>query len=145
MVTRHCAAALWLLSFLFAVRVGGQAAQYWFPQAYLPAFHSFQGSKLPYWSLLGSQLVILGIMLRVSWRVGIGAANPRPSLGKYLAWLGAIYFVLSAARLAIGYAEPNAPEWFRAWIPGAFHVVLALFVIVLAGYHLHGRPLKVRL
>ncbi len=140
MVTRHYAAALWLLSFLFAIRVAGQAAQYWFPQAYLPAFHSFQGSKLPYWPLLGSQLVILGLMLRVSWRV----TNPRPSLGKYLAWLCAIYFVLATARLAIGFAEPSAPEWFRAWIPGAFHVVLALFVIVLAGYHLRERPLKVR-
>lgn len=84
-------------------------------------------------------------MLRVSWRVGIGAANPRPSLGKYLAWLGAIYFVLATARLVIGFAEPNAPEWFRAWIPAAFHVVLALFVIVLASYHLRGRPMKVRL
>jgi hypothetical protein len=35
-------------------------------------------------------------------------------------------------RIGIGLAVPAAPDWFRTWIPAAFHVVLAAFVLALA-------------
>jgi hypothetical protein len=41
----------------------------------------------------------------------------------------------SLARLAVGLVFDQAPAWFTAWIPGAFHVVLAAFVLTLASYH----------
>ena len=30
----------------------------------------------------------------------------------------------------------GGPQWFRAWIPGAFHLVLAAYVVTLGAYHL---------
>jgi hypothetical protein len=45
-------------------------------------------------------------------------------------------------RLAIGLALPNAPAWFTAWISGAFHVVLATFVLALARYHWVSDPAR---
>jgi uncharacterized membrane protein len=37
-------------------------------------------------------------------------------------------------RIVVGLALPDAPPWFRTWIPALFHLVLAGFVLVLALY-----------
>jgi hypothetical protein len=118
-------AALWLLTFLFALRVAGQAIQRWAPQAWLPPFDAFQGSELPYGVLLGSQLVILAAMARFAVRV------PRPR--RVFLWTGGIYMAGALARIAIGILVPAAPAWFSAWIPAFFHVVLAAYLLTLAG------------
>jgi hypothetical protein len=131
----YCA-VMWLLSFLFAGRVLGQALQRWLPQSFLPSFHEFQGSNLPYWLLLSAQLVIMAAMVRFSWRAQTGRLMPNRRAGRVLAWAGAIYMMGSLARLAIGLALPDPPAWFTAWIPAIFHVVLAGFVLTLAMYHL---------
>jgi hypothetical protein len=86
---------LWFLTFLFALRVAGQAIQRWAPQSFLPPFDAFQGSNLPYFVLLGSQIVTLGAMRS---------------------------------------ATCGAPAWFSTWIPAAFHLVLAGYVLALGCY-----------
>lgn len=121
---------------LFALRVAGQALQRWTPLAFLPPFEAFQGSSLPYWLLLPSQLVILAVMVGISWRVATRSLAANPRIGKILAWLGGIYMAGSLARLFIGVATPGAPHWFTAWISGVFHLVLAGFVLTLAAFHL---------
>ncbi|MES2353197.1 MAG: hypothetical protein V4568_02145 [Pseudomonadota bacterium] len=63
---------------------------------------------------------------------------PRRHLGNILAWLGGVYMVTMLARLAIGLALPTAAPWFKAWIPGVFHVVLAAFVLTVSVYHRRG-------
>jgi len=107
MGAKSCAGVLWSLSFLFALRLLGQAVQRWAPQDFLPVFGAFQGSELPYWLLLSAQL----------------------------AWAGVIYMAGSLARIAVGLAVPAAPDWFRTWIPAVFHVVLAAYVLTLALCH----------
>jgi len=126
---------LWALCLLFSLRVIGQALQLWLPQSFLPPFSAFQGSNLPYWSLLLSQLVILAVMGRVSWRVTKGLLVPRRRLGNILGWLGGVYMVTMLARLVIGLALPAAAPWFKAWIPSVFHVVLAAFLLTVSVYH----------
>ena len=133
---RASSAILWTLSALFALRVGGQLLQRWAPLAFLPPFEAFQGSRLPYWLLLPSQLVILAIMARISWRVATRSLAKNPRIGKILAWLGGLYMAGSLARLGIGLATPGAPHWFTSWISGVFHLVLAGFVLTLAAFHL---------
>ena len=128
--------ALGVLTALFALRVTGQAVQFVAPQAYLPRFDSFQGSRLAYPVLLLSQVVILAIMLRICLRTASRTSVPNPRLGRVLAWLGGLYMLGSAARIAIGLAMPSAPAWFSTWIPAVFHVVLAGFVLTVASYHL---------
>jgi hypothetical protein len=125
---------LWLLTVLFAVRVAGQAIQAWWPQPFLPPFRDFQGSHLAYPVLLTSQLLILAVMLRWSWKVQRGTA-PSARAAAALLWCGALYMAASLARLAIGLEFPAAPPWFSAWISGVFHLVLAGFVLTLAASH----------
>ena len=136
---RFCAVILAALSTLFALRALGQAVQRWVPQPFLPPFDAFQGSDLPYWLLLSSQLVILGLMIGVTSRVWWGVLKKSPRSARILGRAGGLYMAGSLARLAVGVAMPDAPAWFTAWIPALFHVVLAGFVLTLAAYHAPGR------
>jgi hypothetical protein len=131
---KRCAWVLWSLSFLFALRVLGQAVQRWAPQDFLPVFGAFQGSDLPYWLLLSAQLVILAAMAFASWRVRSGRLILAGRAGNALSWAGGIYMAGSLTRIAVGLAVPAAPDWFRTWIPAISHVVLAAFVLTLALY-----------
>jgi hypothetical protein len=115
---------LWFLTFLFSLRVAGQAIQLWAPQPFLPPFDAFQGSNLPYPVLLGAQVGILAVMVFCNLR--------RPRGGRVLRWLGAIYMTGSVLRIVVGLAVPSAPAWFSTWIPAAFHLVLAAYVLALA-------------
>lgn len=143
-VTRGYTFVMWALCLLFALRVAGQALQLWLPQPFLPPFHAFQGSNLPYWLLLTAQLAILAVMARLAWRMQMGTLLPRRRLARALAWTGGIYMTGSLARLMIGVAVPAAPSWFTAWISGFFHLVLAAFVLALAAYHGQDRRFPLR-
>jgi hypothetical protein len=124
-----------VLTALFATRVAGQAIQRWMPQGFLPQVGAFQGSNLPYWLLLSSQLVILALMVRVCLRMQRRTLVRTPRAGLVLAWLGGIYMALALGRIAAGLAIPDAHAWFRAWIPAFFHIVLAAFVLAVSLYH----------
>ncbi len=140
---RKYALVLWLLCLLFALRVLGQGIQFWTTVPWLPGFESFQGSGMPYWALLSAQALILVVVAHASWRVQRGMVEPRRERGGVLLWLGGIYLAGSLGRIAVGLV-PGAPGWFRAWIPGAFHVVLACYVVTLGAYHVrlsHGAVL----
>ena len=133
---RFAAGAMWILSVLFSLRVLGQVVQRWLPQPWLPPFAAWQGSSAPYPLLLSIQLVILGAMAIASHRAWQGCTIARRDVVKWLAGLGAIYMTIALARIAIGIGIEAAPAWFRAWISGAFHIVLAAFLLMSAGYHL---------
>lgn len=137
--SRH-GATLAALTGLFALRVAGQAIQRWIPQPFLPPMEAFQGSKLPYSTLLTIQILILGLMLRTSWRVWTARSAPARGLGRCLAWFGGIYLAGSIARIGVGLLVPAAPPWFSTWIPAFFHLVLASWVLVLAAHHLSLPP-----
>ena len=134
---------LWLLCLLFALRVLGQGIQFWTTVPWLPGFESFQGSGMPYWALLSAQALILVVLAHTSWRVQRGMVQPRRERGGVLLRLGGIYLAGSLGRIAVGLI-PGTSGWFRAWIPGAFHVVLACYVVTLGVYHVrlsHGAVL----
>ena len=126
---------LWALTALFAARVAGQAVQRWAPVPWLPPQEAFQGSNLSYAALLSTQLAILAVMAFASWRVFPGRMAASPRLAHWLAWSGGLYMAIALGRIAVGLLAPQAPAWFRAWVPAAFHVVLAAFVIALCVYH----------
>lgn len=132
-LTRH-AAILWALTLLFALRVMGQAVQHWWPQPFLPPFNAFQGSGLGYPLLLTTQITILTLMIWSCRRVNAGAPHPNKRGAQFLTWFGGIYLAGSIFRIIVGLSLPDAPFWFRAWIPAFFHLVLAGFVLVLVLY-----------
>lgn len=128
------AALLWALTLLFALRVLGQAVQRWWPQPFLPPFSAFQGSGLGYPLLLTAQIIILTLMIWTCRRVSAGAPYPGKKSARFWTWFGGIYMAGSILRIIVGLSLPNAPPWFRAWIPAFFHLVLAGFVLVLVLY-----------
>ena len=130
------------LAALFALRVVAQAMQRWHALPFLPPFDAFQGSALRYELLLSVQIAILAVMVRVAWLVRVGRLQRQASVGGALAIAGSIYFSAMLIRLCIGFAAPAAPDWFKAWIPGVFHLVLASFVLVLAAYHRYSLPVS---
>ena len=127
-------------SLLFALRVLGQAIQRWVPQPFLPPFAAFQGSRLPYPALLAAQLAILTGMIVACRRVLAGAQTRSRRKSCALRWVGTSYLTVSALRIAIGLWFPAAPSWFRAWISGFFHLVLAAFVLFLARCYGNAQP-----
>lgn len=132
---------LGLQTFLFAVRVAGQAIQRWIPQPGLPPFEAFQGSALPYGVLLASQLILLAVMALYTVRLARARLAPDYRAGMVLAWLGGIYMTVAVTRIAIGLWVPDAAAWFTVWIPALLHVVLASYVLTLAYYHVvESRP-----
>lgn len=134
----HCGSALWMwvLLFLFFVRVAGQALQYAFDLPFLPEASEFQGSRLPYSALLTMQMLILGAMARTTLLVQRGHLQARRRLGRGLWWFGWIYLGGSVMRIAVGVSFPSTHPWFHSWIPMVFHLVLSGFVLQAACYHL---------
>jgi len=126
--------ALAALTLLFAARVAAQAMQRLWPQDWLPAFNAFQGSRLPYWALLGAQLAILAAMLRIGVHVWQGRFRASRTTARVLTWLGSVYMAGSLLRVAVGLWVAGAPAWFSTWIPAAFHLVLAGWVLILAAH-----------
>jgi hypothetical protein len=135
---RH-AAVMSLLIGLFSLRVAGQAVQHWLPQDWLPEFGEFQGSGLPYSGLLTLQLLILVVMARTCVRISGRTSTPSRSQGVGLVWFGGVYMLGSIARIAVGIGLPAAPDWFTAWMPAFFHLILAAFVLTAAHFHLTGK------
>ena len=131
------AAFLVALCFLFFLRVIGQLIQYVHAVAWLPRLETWQGSTLPYGLLLFSQLVILVFMLRITSQHVSGCIQRNPIKGKWLLGLGALYFFSMSARLIIGLASLSIHPWFNKPLPALFHLVLAAYVLMLAGFHMN--------
>lgn len=129
---------LWLLVAAFAGRVAGQLIQKVSPVGFLPDVAAFQGSRLPYWALLSTQIVILCAMVVVTARIQRGTLRPSARVGSILGRLGALYLGVSIVRIAIGLFVPQAPAWFSTWLPAIFHLVLAGWVLLVAVWHRAG-------
>jgi hypothetical protein len=123
---------LWILTILFVARVACQALQNWWPQTWLPGLDRFQGSNLPYFALLGAQILIIILMVYVCLRVQQRTFSATHRTTKVLTWFGGIYLLGSVLRIGVGLLVPTAPAWFSTWIPATFHLVLAGYVLTLA-------------
>ena len=95
---------------------------------------------LPYPVLLFSQLAIAATMVNVNLRLARGVIMPRPRLGRWLAMLGALYFVGMLLRLVLGQTVYAGSPWLDRPLPTLFHLVLAAWLLLLARYHVrHAR------
>jgi hypothetical protein len=128
---------LWVLILLFLLRVIGQMIQQLNSVSWLPPIDVWQGSSLPYGFLLSSQIIILGVMIRITRQHASARVQKNPIKGKWLLALGTLYFFGMSARLVIGLANLSSHPWFHKSLPAFFHLVLATFVLSLAAFHMN--------
>jgi hypothetical protein len=121
---------------LFAFRVSAQLIQLIFPVDFLPHFNSWHSGALPYPILVVFQVIIIAACIKVIVSFFKENAVPSRLKGGIYTIIGAIYFLVMIARLAIGIIYPDANSWFLVKIPTCFHLVLASFLLVLGHYHL---------
>lgn len=129
------AVLLWSLFFLFLCRVLAQLIQYASPVSVLPPFSSWQGSGLSYPVLLGSQILILMVMVWGALGLSRGTVRPRRVIGGWLLVLGSVYFLSMTVRLILGLTVLADYAWFARPLPAFFHMVLASGVLVAGHYH----------
>ncbi len=145
--SRFAAASL-ALGLAFLARVAGQAVQRWWGFGFLPSQDAWQGSSLPFPALFTAQVVILVIIATATLRMRAGRSIFGRRWVRPIAWFGALYLTVMAARLVIGLLGDAgalgddsfaAGKWFTAYLPTSFHLVLALEVMVFAAYQ-RSRP-----
>jgi hypothetical protein len=135
--------AIWLIVLLalFVFRVLAQLLQWTFPISWLPSFAAWHSATLSYPVLVGTQIAIIIAAVWLIRGLLLDAIAPNSLLGRVLTWFGAVYFVGSVLRLFAGLTFGRDNAFLGAYLPGVFHVVLALMVLTAANYYRNGAPL----
>jgi len=127
-----------LLTFIFALRVLGQALAAVFGVAWLPAMEQWFSGLIPYPALLLIQLLMLILMAKITrevWR-GTGFYSERRShWAPFLLKFSAVYAAAMVLRYALTMILHPEMRWFGHAIPIIFHFVLAGFIFTLGHYH----------
>jgi len=134
-LARKNALALFFLTALFAFRVVAQLVQVWHPISFLPPFDVWHSGALPYRWLVGTQVVIMAICLRIVWKLFNNTIIPSLRKGHLLLVFGFIYFLGMCIRLFLGTTVASEHNWFGAILPTVFHLVLGAFVILYGRFH----------
>ncbi|HEX8495030.1 MAG TPA: hypothetical protein VF658_19475 [Pyrinomonadaceae bacterium] len=124
---------LWLLLFLFVLRVVGQllVALGW--GGFLPPMSEWQSGLLSYPWLLLSQAVVIILYGKVCLDFTRGAgffSKARRRAAVYLLIFGALYFTSMVLRYILTMALYPQRRWTGQSIPVIFHLVLATFILL---------------
>lgn len=123
--TKKYAPILWFLLGLFCLRVLSQLLVAIFQVPFLPPMEEWHSEIMPYPVLVGFQVIIIVILVRISLNFTKRRVIPRRTLGLRLLGIGSLYFTVMVVRYA----------WFGWSIPIFFHWVLATFLLVVGFYH----------
>jgi len=129
---------LWVLLFLFGLRVAGQALVVFLDVQWLPPLAAWQSGLLPYHWLLLSQVVIILLFARIGWDIarGRGAfAQPRAWFGAGLLAFAMPYLLTMLVRYGVRMCLYPSERWTGGSIPTVFHWVLAGFLLTYGRYH----------
>lgn len=139
-LSRRYALVLLILAGLFACRVVAQLVQFWHPLEFFPPFEAWHSGALPYRWLVGTQVVILAVCVRIVWRLFQDRVLSSPGKGRLLWVLGCTYFCVMGLRLFLGLTVASEHPWLGARLPTVFHLVLASFVILYGRFHSLASP-----
>jgi hypothetical protein len=126
------------LTLLFALRVLGQILVAFLGVDWLPSMEQWFSGLIPYPVLLGIQVVMLFVMVKISsqiWRRAGFFAERRPHWSRFLVKFSAVYAGAMALRYMLTMTLRPDLRWFSGTIPIAFHFILAGFIYVLGRYH----------
>jgi hypothetical protein len=129
---------LWLLLFLFCLRVLGQVLVAFWQVPFLPPMAEWYSGLLAYPWLLSSQLLIIVLygMVCVDFTRGTGYfVEPSARFGRTLLIFGSVYLGAMVLRYIIRMAFSPDQRWFGGTIPIFFHWLLASFILLVGRYH----------
>ncbi|CAL4867341.1 hypothetical protein MMA231_01594 [Asticcacaulis sp. MM231] len=127
----------------FFARVAIQLVQKFSSIGWLPPFERWQSGLLPYPVLLAAQIAILAGSLSFLMKIMQGKLVRHYLRGRVLRILGWLYLAFDIVRIVLGATVLRDSHFFNNPIPATFHVVLALMVLIWAGFHLRTpRPLS---
>ena len=135
MSSRRVSLWLWLLLVAFVLRVLAQLLQWQVGVSFLPPFEAWQSGVLPYWALLTAQFLLVLLLARIAWRFSVGSVMPSARSARLWLVPGSIYLATMLIRLTLGLTVLAGHDWFDRPLPSAFHIVLAMFMIVAGLYH----------
>ena len=126
---------LWLLLALFVIRVLAQPLSLIIDTPLLPRFESWHSGVLPYPVLVTAQVLIIAWFARTAWRFGKGDVLPSRRRGVVFLAFGSVYFLFMLARLVLGLTIMRDSRWFTSYLPTAFHLVLASWLLIYGQFH----------
>lgn len=129
---------LWILAFLFFLRVMGQVLVVFFNVSFLPPMNEWYSGLIPYPILLPIQLVIILLLVKINLDFSRGQGffvSLRPIAGRRLCWLSYVYATSMIVRYIVTMALYPDRRWFGGTIPIVFHFVLAAYIFTLGRYH----------
>ncbi|HKR08916.1 MAG TPA: hypothetical protein VJS39_07000 [Gemmatimonadaceae bacterium] len=121
---------------LFVVRVLAQPLSLIIDTPLSPRFESWQSGLLPYPALVAAQLLIIVWFARTAWRFGKGDVVAHYRRGVFFLALGSLYFLFMLVRLLLGLSIMRDSRFFTSYLPTAFHLVLASWLLVYGHFHL---------
>jgi hypothetical protein len=136
--SRKMAPFLWILLFLFILRVTGQASVAFIGVDFLPPMREWDSGLIPYRLLLMAQIAIIALMTKICIDFARGSGffiTQKPAFGKPALYFGYLYLTAMIFRYVLRMALIPEARWFGGTIPIFFHYVLATFVILFAKYH----------
>ena len=135
---RRLAPVLWTLLGLFVLRVTGQVLVVFCHLRWLPPMQEWYSGLLAYQYLLPSQILIIGLMVKICLNFSRGTGffvAPRRFFAAHWLYFGFVYLAAMVARYPLRMALHPEARWFGGTIPIFFHWVLATFVILVGLSH----------
>jgi uncharacterized protein len=133
--SRRYAPWLWLLTFLFVLRVAAQPAALRFGTSPLPQFDAWHSGVVPYPLLLMTQLGIVVWLVHTAWTFSTGSVAARYRLGVAMLAFGTVYLTTMLARLVLGATLLSDHGWFARPLPTIFHIFLAAYILIYGHFH----------
>ncbi len=136
-----------ILTLLFALRVLGQALVVFFSVTWLPPTEHWFSGLIRYPILLGIQLVMLAVMVKIAsdiWRSRGFFATRRPCCSRLLVACSIFYALSMMLRYAFTMSYRPEMRWFGGTIPIVFHFVLAAFVYTWGKFHSESNTFSAR-
>jgi hypothetical protein len=138
--------ALAILTLLFALRVLGQALVVFFTVGWLPATEHWFSGVIRYPILLGIQVVMLAVMVKIAFDILRGRgffSEPRPGFSRLMVACSTFYAVSMVLRYALTMTYRPEMRWFGGTIPIIFHFVLAAFLCIWGKFQSQGEILAI--
>ena len=130
---RRTAGILSICLVLFYCRVTGQFLVEYCHVTFLPPSNEWFSGVIPYPQLLGTQLVIMLFMGKVTLDLARGKgtfSKPRRAIAYFLLTFGIIYLSVMVVRYAVRMSLYPEERWTGGSIPIFFHWVLAIYILI---------------